>query len=166
MYNQIKMESFKNIFKGINWPQFILLSILTALIGVPVVAFISKLAKDNGELFFRDYEINLSLAKTAVFLVLVFLVYLVANNILVKRRKLSIVKAEYGVPGSFVDITPEIQDFVSNNALNVIISNGLTGGFDPKPNVHKRAVIRYKLGSKEDKLTVSEGDRASLPRPK
>lgn len=157
------MESFKNIFRGINWLQFILLAIFTAAIGVPVVALISKLAEDKGELLFKDYEINLSIAKVLGFFVLVFLVYLLVNNFLVKRRKLSILEAEYGVPGSYVDITPEIQDFVLSNKLNAIISNGLTGGFDPKPGLHKRAVIKYKLGSKESKITIPEGDRAILP---
>jgi hypothetical protein len=79
---------------------------------------------------------------------------------------LTIISAKYGVKDKYTDITPELISLASNNKLDIRLSNGITGGFDPVPNVHKHAVIKFSFKNKMSRITVGEGDRITLPPPK
>jgi hypothetical protein len=140
-------------------------TVITAAIGVPVVAFINYLAKDGGKAFFQEhlFTIRFSLAGLASVFTGLFLITLLVSHFIVKYRKLTIIEAQYGVKGKYLDITPEVVDLISGNRLNIRLSNGITGGYDPVPHVHKNAIIKYKLGRKEYKATISEGDRIIIP---
>jgi hypothetical protein len=156
------------LFKGINIRKFIVQSVVAAAIGAPVFALISWLARDNGAMFFERREITLmtSIAQLVSFFLIILCASFLINYLIVRFRKLIITDAKYGVKNKYTDITHELNNFISNNKLNIRLSNGITGGFDPAPNVYKHATIDYMIGRRKLKLTVSEGDRIILPAPR
>jgi hypothetical protein len=77
-------------------------------------------------------------------------------------RGLVILRAEYGTGGRWVDITDRLQARVVLNRLNVRVNNDLAGD-DPAPNRPKELRVRFQVDGREQRRTVSEGQRLSLP---
>lgn len=159
------VKYIKKIFKDTDPLQFLTLTVLAAAIGFPVITFLSWITKDSWEAFFRIREIELNFSIALIFAVTIFiiLIYLVLNSWISGRRKLTITSAEYGVEDNYTNITPELTALISDNKLSIRLSNGITGGFDPVPGVHKHAKIQYNFRKKTRNATVGEGDRIVLP---
>lgn len=75
---------------------------------------------------------------------------------------LVILRAEYGVGGRRVDITNRLQMRVVGNRLNVRVNNDLAGT-DPADGRPKELRVRYRINGREERRTVPEGQRLSLP---
>lgn len=159
------MKYIKKIFKDTNPLQFFTLTVLAAVVGFPVISFLSWITKDSWEAFFRTRKVELNFSIALIFAVTIFiiLIYLVLNSWISGRRRLTIMNAEYGVDGHYTNITPELTALISDNKLSIRLSNGITGGFDPVPGVHKHAKIQYNFRKKTRNVTVGEGDRIALP---
>lgn len=77
-------------------------------------------------------------------------------------RGLVILRAEYGARGRWVDITDRLQARVVLNRLSVRVDNDLAGT-DPAPNVPKELRLRVRVDGREERRTLSEGQRLTLP---
>jgi len=77
-------------------------------------------------------------------------------------RGLVILRAEYGAGNSWVDITERLQARVVVNRLNVRVNNDLAGD-DPARNRPKSLRLRYQIDGREQRRTVAEGQRLTLP---
>ena len=75
---------------------------------------------------------------------------------------LATLRAEYGVGGRRVDITNRLQMRVVGNRLNVRVNNDLAGT-DPADGRPKELRVRYRINGREERRTVPEGQRLSLP---
>ncbi len=80
------------------------------------------------------------------------------------RQGLVIVKAQYGVPGQYLDVTAKVRDMVWENALDLRgHCESLFG--DPAPGVYKSLVITYSHGTKEKTAVTSDYGILHLPLP-
>jgi hypothetical protein len=79
----------------------------------------------------------------------------------VRKNKLQIIKATYGLSNKKINITNELNRSVENNELLTILSNHIAG--DPCPGVVKRGNIKYKYAGQILEKTFLEGDRIALP---
>ena len=77
----------------------------------------------------------------------------------------SVARAQYGVPGRFLDVTQIVSGFLVNNSLNFRVSNQ-TFGRDPADD-HKKTVIVRLRDSQNRELVVQydEGDDVALQLP-
>mgnify|MGYP000324201431 CR=1 FL=1 len=159
------MKFLEQIFTGINIRKLIVTSVFSSIVGLIVIGIYSQLARNGWELFYRSYEIkvDMSIARVALLFIFLMVISLIIGLFISKFRKLTILEANYGVKGKYTDITPELTEFISSNRLNIRLSNGITGGYDPAPHIYKHAVIKYAYGRKKNKVTINEGDRIVLP---
>lgn len=75
---------------------------------------------------------------------------------------LVILEAEYGAGRQRVDITSRLQMRVAGNRLNVRVNNDLAG-IDPADGRPKELRVRYRINGRDQRRTVPEGQRLSLP---
>jgi D-alanyl-D-alanine-carboxypeptidase/D-alanyl-D-alanine-endopeptidase len=75
--------------------------------------------------------------------------------------QLEIVRARYGAPGNWVDVTQQVRDHVKNGRVEVLSGNELAG--DPAYGVAKVLEVEYRLAGKTDVRRVDEGQVLVLP---
>jgi len=78
---------------------------------------------------------------------------------------LQIVKAEYGYPGNFTDVTDSIQNQVTNGEINIKISPSSAGIPDPNPNKQKELRVEYTINGKKSSDTIKDGSSFKLSAP-
>jgi hypothetical protein len=76
-------------------------------------------------------------------------------------QELNIIKAMYGKDFTWLDVTEEIKKSVTNNTLNVKVSNDIK--HDPYVGFVKELKVEYKLNGKEKSKVVKEGEILTLP---
>ncbi len=81
----------------------------------------------------------------------------------VRRRGLRIVRAVYGAGNRTVDVTRLLQSRVSNNAIEVQVTNANMGGVDPAPAVVKELQLAYEIEGRARELRIRESDWLRLP---
>lgn len=98
----------------------------------------------------------------ALFFATTWLLLKFYNFIILRRRKLKILKAEYGSGTTFVDVTTQLNNFVVNDKISIPLRNSIVG-VDPTPGTVKVAKIRYEINGKEHKSQVVEQEMINLP---
>lgn len=78
---------------------------------------------------------------------------------------LQIVKAEYGYPGNFTDVTDSIQNQVTNGEINIKISPSSAGIPDPNPNKQKELRVEYTINGKKSSDNIKDGSSFKLSAP-
>jgi hypothetical protein len=74
----------------------------------------------------------------------------------------TVVLAEYGADGTFVDVTERIAS-ATENGSRPIVTNDLCG-IDPVPNVHKTLRVRYIFHGEQFQKEFAEGSPIQLPQ--
>jgi len=74
---------------------------------------------------------------------------------------LNIHRATYGEGPRQVDVTQQLRDRVHNGRLRLRVSNDLVG-YDPFPNVRKRLVVEYSVGSGRQTRQTAVDESQSL----
>ncbi|HEY3330244.1 MAG TPA: glycosyl hydrolase [Capsulimonadaceae bacterium] len=69
----------------------------------------------------------------------------------------TIVSARYGLPDVTADVTGELARLAAAGEASVSVSNALTGGRDPAPNVVKRLDVSYTVDGKYRQRSLREG---------
>jgi hypothetical protein len=88
--------------------------------------------------------------------------FLPENKLLKKfKPQLEIIKATYGSPQKFIDITAIIKQMIVNNTLSIKASNQLAG--DPHEGVVKKLIIDYKYEDQPKTAEIREGLRIVIP---
>lgn len=68
---------------------------------------------------------------------------------------LKIISAQYGANGRYVNITSQLNSYISNGILNCTISNSIAG--DPCYGTVKQCVCIYQINNRQQQsITVSE----------
>jgi hypothetical protein len=75
---------------------------------------------------------------------------------------LRVLYAQYGANESYQDVTSRVNANMSNNQVQIEVSNETMGG-DPLENVVKELEVRYTVDGVEYQKTFPEGDTAQLP---
>jgi hypothetical protein len=75
---------------------------------------------------------------------------------------LQIMRAQYGADYRFRDVTDILNQRISNNSLNLRITNDTMGG-DPAPDRPKRLTVYYVYNGQPGQVTVNEKDTLNLP---
>ena len=80
-------------------------------------------------------------------------------------RTWSVTRAQYGIPGRYMDVTQTVARFLVNNSLHFRVSND-TFGRDPAEDHHKNLIVRLRdWQGREEVLQYDEGDDVSLQLP-
>lgn len=153
------MKPIKKLINGVDFIN----AVASAVIGLLLLTLISWLSKNHWESFYKFHTFSYSIARLTLIAIIVMIFVVIVSAYRTLFIKLEIISAKYGVTGRYVDVTPHVKEMVSGNKINFVLSNGITGGFDPAEQVPKHAIIVYRLGKKESKITVSERDRIILP---
>lgn len=77
------------------------------------------------------------------------------------QNNFEILEATYGDSDKIIDVTNKIRAKISENALNITVSNDIFG--DPAPGIRKIAKVRYKHDNEIKEISVNEGDQLILP---
>ncbi len=85
-------------------------------------------------------------------------------NIKFTKRGLRILDAKYGKDNSWVDITNELNSFIKDNKIKIVISNNIAG--DPYFGEIKKALIHYKYDGIENEVLIEENEVLELPLTK
>lgn len=83
----------------------------------------------------------------------------IVDNIL--GIKLKIIEAKFGTESNSIDVKPELAELISNNKINIIITNKLKG--DPDPGKIKKLTVKYFYNNLQFEKEVEEGQRLSIP---
>lgn len=108
------------------------------------------------------FNINVPVYSIALFIAIIWLIYKVGNAIILSKRELKIIKADYGSGNVWCDITNQLNDFIVNNKLNITLSNSICGK-DPVPHTLKIGKITYRLGKKTFTNKYKEEENIKLP---
>jgi hypothetical protein len=79
------------------------------------------------------------------------------------RRQLRIVRAIYGAGNRTIDVTSLVQNQVTNNGIDLQITNANMGGTDPAPAVVKELRLSYEFRGRTQEVRVRENDFLRLP---
>lgn len=82
-----------------------------------------------------------------------------------KATGLQIVKAEYGYPGNFVDVTDAIQNHVRDGTIKIKVSPSTAGVPDPNPNKLKTLSVQYELNGAPNTVDVTDGKTLNISAP-
>lgn len=82
-----------------------------------------------------------------------------------KADGLQIVKAEYGYPGNFTDVTSAVQTHVRNGAINLKVSPSNIGVPDPNPNKQKTLTVDYTLNGSKNSQSFTDNQVFKLDAP-
>ncbi len=97
-----------------------------------------------------------------LFILIAWLIFKFIRILTLSRRRFKIIKAEYGSGTTFVDITNQLNNFVIDNKISVLLTNSIAG-LDPTPGVVKVAKIKYELNGKKFDKKIIEGKIINLP---
>jgi hypothetical protein len=75
---------------------------------------------------------------------------------------LQIVRAFYGLNNRTNDVSQLLRSQIRNNTLVLQVNNRNLGG-DPAPGANKVLAVIYRLGGREQSITVKEGDTLRIP---
>ena len=79
---------------------------------------------------------------------------------------LQIVKAEYGYPGNWTDVTNAVQDLMrSDGSIDVTVGYKQLGLPDPNPNKQKQLHVEYTLNGASTSNTYTDGDKFKVSAP-
>ena len=79
---------------------------------------------------------------------------------------LQIVKAEYGYPGNFTDVTDALQNLMkSDGSIDVKVGFKELGLPDPNPNKQKQLAVEYTINGGPSTQTLNDGERFTLSAP-
>jgi hypothetical protein len=78
---------------------------------------------------------------------------------------LVILKAEYGYPGNFTDVTDAIQNHVSNGTINIKVGHKSAGIPDPNPNKQKSLKVDYELNGSQNTVELTDGKTLNISAP-
>lgn len=79
---------------------------------------------------------------------------------------LQIVKAEYGYPGNFTDVTDALQNLMkSDGSIDVKVGFKELGLPDPNPNKQKQLAVEYTINGGPSTQTLIDGERFKLSAP-
>lgn len=79
---------------------------------------------------------------------------------------LQIVKAEYGYPGNWTEVTDAVQNLMSsNNSIDLKVGFKELGLPDPNPNKQKQLKVDYTLNGSSSTQTLKDGERFKLSAP-
>lgn len=82
-----------------------------------------------------------------------------------KADGLQIIKAEYGYPGNYTNVTSAVQTHVRNGAINLKISPSNIGIPDPNPNKQKNLQVDYTLNGAKNSQSYTDGQTFKLDAP-
>jgi Domain of unknown function (DUF3395) len=75
---------------------------------------------------------------------------------------LQIVRAVYGLNNRTNDVSQLLRSQIRNNTLVMQVNNRNLGG-DPAPGADKVLTVIYRLGGREQSVTVKEGNTLRIP---
>lgn len=78
---------------------------------------------------------------------------------------LQIVKAEYGYPGNFTDVTDAIQNHVRNGAIKITVGPKSAGIPDPNPNKQKSLAVEYTINGAPNTVELVDGKTLNISAP-
>jgi len=79
---------------------------------------------------------------------------------------LQIVKAEYGYPGNYTDVTDAVQNLMkSDGSIDVKVGFKQLGLPDPNPNKQKELQVEYTINGAPTVNTLKDGERFQLSAP-
>lgn len=79
------------------------------------------------------------------------------------EKLLKIVSAKYGTREKNIDISLELSKKISNDSLEVKITNDIAGGIDPAPGIRKTAFIEYYFNGEKKNVEILENEILKLP---
>lgn len=79
---------------------------------------------------------------------------------------LQIVKAEYGYPGNWTDVTDAVQNLMkSDGSINIKVGFKELGLPDPNPNKQKQLAVQYSINGAPSTQTLTDGQSFKLSAP-
>jgi hypothetical protein len=78
---------------------------------------------------------------------------------------LQIIKAGYGYPGNFTDVTDAIQNHVKDGSINVKITPANMGVPDPNPNKQKMLDVEYTLNGAKNISVYKDNETFRISAP-
>jgi hypothetical protein len=78
---------------------------------------------------------------------------------------LVIIKAEYGYPGNYTDVTQAVQNYVSGGSVSLTVGYSAVGIPDPNPNKQKSLKVEYSINGAKNAKTLTDGKKFELSAP-
>jgi hypothetical protein len=78
---------------------------------------------------------------------------------------LQIVKAEYGYPGNWTDVTDALQNLTTSGSINIKVGFKELGLPDPNPNKQKELKVDYTINGSQSSETLKDGEKFKLSAP-
>lgn len=78
---------------------------------------------------------------------------------------LEIVRADYGYPGNFTDVTDAIQNHVKDGSINIKVGHKSAGIPDPNPNKQKSLVVEYHINGAANTVELVDGKMLNISAP-
>jgi len=82
-----------------------------------------------------------------------------------KATGLEILKAEYGYPGNFTDVTDAIQNHVKDGSIKITVGYKSAGIPDPNPNKQKSLAVEYKINGYPNTIELVDGKTLNISAP-
>jgi hypothetical protein len=78
---------------------------------------------------------------------------------------LQILKAEYGYPGNFTDVTDAIQNYVQDGSIKIKVGYDTAGIPDPNPNKQKTLAVSYEINGSPSTIELVDGKTLNISAP-
>jgi len=78
---------------------------------------------------------------------------------------LEILKAEYGYPGNFTDVTDAIQNYVKDGSIKIKVGHDTAGIPDPNPNKQKTLAVSYEINGSPSTIELTDGQTLNISAP-
>jgi hypothetical protein len=78
-------------------------------------------------------------------------------------QDLEVLEAFYGAPNNMVLVTDYLNESISDDKLNLVVSNKIVNGDDPALGIKKDLIIKYQFRGKISQKTFKEDETINLP---
>lgn len=78
---------------------------------------------------------------------------------------LQILKAEYGYPGNWTDVTDAIQNHVRDGTIKITVGPKSAGIPDPNPNKQKSLAVQYEINGSPNTVELTDGKTLNISAP-
>lgn len=146
------------------------------LVGIIAVILLDKIIGKIAEIVFNNFKffksldfiikalefrISISIFSLILSLIIIIVAFKLYKKIIIGKRSLKILNAEYGIQDKFINITNELNNSVENNKLRLVLSNNIAG--DPYVGINKIGKIEYKFNGNKFEKEFKEGETMELP---
>lgn len=78
---------------------------------------------------------------------------------------LRILKAQYGYPGNYTDVTDALSTLVTNGTVDLTVSHSALGIADPNPSKKKNLQVDYQINGSSSSQSIMDGNKFQLSAP-